>query len=264
LHDSLQQRRGAGVFRPALDDSDTQVHTYAAFALVELGALTGDVLPGLLGYARDPAAHRTLRRYSLRRLSLWRGSGRDLPESVQAALLELTGDPDVEIREEAWSVLGQYDLAEQEWRRGAADDSLAIRRLAWRKLEALGVAKPVRAKWHDPKQRLELIAVALLGATVLAIVAGAVLFCWRLLYWWLGTRQQRGKMLTAQLLWLVATLCTITADAGILFVVAVSHVGLSVKDLMLFNTVFSVILALYAAFTFLGWKLLPARSPPTA
>jgi hypothetical protein len=260
LHNSLQHRRESGPFYPALDDSDAQVHTYAAFAVVELTAVDGDVLPGLLGYAREPSVHRALRVYSLRRLALWRASGRDLPVAVQAVLLELTGEPDVELRTEAWNALGQVDLDEQEWRRATTDDDLAIRRMAWRKLEALGVTQPVRAKWRDPKQRLQLIAVGLLGATLLAVVAGALLFFWRLLCWWGGTRQQRGRLLAAQLLWLVAALVTLVLDAGIVFAVGVAHVGLSVKDLMQLNTVFGVILASYAVVTYLGWKLLPARS----
>jgi hypothetical protein len=264
LHNSLQHRRDSGPFYPALDDGDARVSTYAAFAVVELTAVDGDVLPGLLGYAREPSVHRNLRKYSLRRLALWRVTGRDLPVAVQAALLGLTGEPDVEIRAEAWSALGQFDLDEQEWRRAATDDDLAIRRLAWRKLEALGVTKPVRAKWRDPKQRLQLIAVGLLGATLLAVVAGAVLFFWRLLLWWWGARQQRGRLLAAQLLWLVAALLTLVLDAGIVFAVGVAHVGLSIKDLMQLNTVFSVILVSYAAATYLGWKLLPARSPAAA
>jgi len=102
------------------------------------------------------------------------------------------------------------------------------------------------------------------GATVLAVVAGAVLFFWRLLLWLVGTRQQQGKLLAAQLLWLVAALLTVALDGGIVFMVGVAHVGLSVKDLMQLNTVFSVILASYAAVTYLCWKLLPARSPATA
>jgi HEAT repeat protein len=264
LHNSLQQRRTTGPFYPALDDGDARVHTYAAFAMVELTAVDGDVLPGLLGYARDPSVQRNLRWYSLRRLSHWHGSGSDLPDAVQAALLELTGEPDVEIREEAWNALSQFDLDEQEWRRAAADDDLAIRRMAWRKLEALGVTKPVWAKWRDPKQRLQLIAVGLLGATLLAVVAGAVLFFWRLLLWWGGTRQQPGKLLVAQLLWLIATLLTVALDGGLVFMVALAHVGLSIKDLMQLNTVFGGILAFYAAATYLGWKLLPDRSPGAA
>ena len=260
LHNSLQHGRDAGVIHPALDDGDEQVHTYAAFAVVELTAVDGEMLPVLLGYARDPSVHRNLRRYSLRRLALWRASGRNLPDTLQATLLELTGEPDVEIRTEAWSALSQFDLGEQEWRRAAADDDLAIRRMAWWKLQALGVTKPVWAKWRDPKQRLELIAVGLLGATLLAVVVGAVLFFWRLLRWWVGTRQQRGRLIAAQLLWLVAALLTLALDAGIVFAVGVAHVGLSIKDLMQLNTVLSVILAFYAAVTYLGWKLLPARS----
>jgi HEAT repeat protein len=264
LHNGLQHRRNTGAVYPALDDDDEQVHMYAAFALVELNAVTGDVLPGLLGYARDASAHRNLRRYSLRRLSHWQRSARDLPDSVQADLLELTVEPDAGIREEAWNALSQFDPGEQEWRRAAADDDLAIRRMAWRKLEALGVAKPVWAKWRDPKQRLELIALGLLGVTVLAVVAGALFFFWHLLRWWVGTRQQRGRMLAAQLLWLVATLLTVAVDGGLVFMVAVAHVGLSIKDLVFLNTLFSGVLALYAVAIFLGWKLLPARSAAVA
>ena len=99
-----------------------------------------------------------------------------------------------------------------------------------------------------------------MGATVLSVIAGALFFFWRLLLWLAGTRQQRGRMLTAQLLWLVAALSTVALDAGILFMVGVAHVGLSEKDLMQLNIIFSVILALYAAVACLGWKLLPARS----
>ena len=260
LHNSLLYRREVGPFYPALDDGDAQVHTYAAFAVVELTAVDGQLLPGLLGYGADPSVHRNLRVYSLRRLALWRATGRDLPDSVQATLLELTGEPDVEIRAEAWSVLGQFDLDEQAWRRAANDDDLGIRRMAWRKLEALGVAKPLWAKWRDPKQRLQLIAVGLLGATLIALVAGALLFFLRLLRWSAGTRQQRGRLIAAQLLWLVAALVTVVLDGGLVFIVAVSHVGLSIKDLMQLNTVFSVILVSYTAIAFLGWKLLPASS----
>lgn len=260
LHDGLQQRRDSGPFYPALDDGDERVHTYAAFAVVELGAADGDVLPGLLGYARDPSAHRHLRGYSLRRLAMWRSTGRVLPDSVRADLLALTGEPDVELRTAAWNALRQFDLDESDWRRAAADEDLGIQRLAWRELEALGVAKPVWAKWRDPKQRLQLIAVGLLGATLLAIVAGAVLFSWRLLLWWRGARQQTGKLLAAQLLWLVAALLTLALDGVIVFSVAIAHVGFSIKDLIELNTVFGVILASYAAVSYLGWKLLPARS----
>ena len=260
LHTSLQHRRDTGPFFAALNDSDARVHNYAAFALVELIAVDGDVLPGLLGYARDPSAHRNLRLYSLRRLAQWRGAGRNLPDSVRAALLQLTREPDVELRTEAWNALRQFKLTALEWRRAAADDDLAIRRMAWRELQARGVAKPVWAKWQDPKQRQELIAVGLLGATVLSVVAGAVFFFWRLLLWLQGTRQQRGRMLAAQLLWLVAALSTVALDAGIVFVVALAHVGFSEKGVMELNIIFSVILAVYGAVTWLGWKLLPARS----
>ena len=68
-------------------------------------------------------------------------------------------------------------------------------------------------------------------------------------------------MLAAQLLWLVASFITVAADAGILFVVGMSHSGLSAKDLLQLNTLFSVILALYVAVACLAWKLLPARQP---
>lgn len=261
LHNSLQHRRDTGPFFAALDDGDARVHNYAAFALVELTAVDGDVLPGLLGYARDPAAHRNLRLYSLRRLAPWRRTGGNLPNSVRAALLQLTGEPDVELRTEAWNALRQFKLTAQEWHRAAADDDLAIRRMAWRELQARGVAKTVWAKWWDPKQRLELIAGGLVGATVLSVIAGALFFIWRLLLWLPGTRQQRGRMLAAQLLWLVAALSTVALDAGILFMVGVAHVSLSEKDLMQLNIIFSVILALYAVVACLGWKLLPARSP---
>ena len=74
-----------------------------------------------------------------------------------------------------------------------------------------------------------------------------------------GTRQQRGKLL-AQLLWLVAALLTVALDGGLVFVVAITHVDLSVRDLMQLNAMFSVILVSYAAVTYLGWKLLPASS----
>jgi HEAT repeat protein len=259
LHNGLQHRRDSGSFYPALADGDARVHTYAAFAVVELSAVDGDVLPGLLDYARDPSVHRNLRAYSLRRLALWRAAVRDLPAPVQADLLELTGEPDVELRAEVWNALSQFKPGEQVWRRAAADEDLGIRRMAWRELEAQGVAKPVWAKWRDPKQRLQLVAVGLLGATLLAVVAGAVLFFWRLLLWLLGTRQQRGKLIAAQLLWLVAALLTLVLDGGIVFMVGLAHVGLSEKDLMQLNTVFGVILASYAAVACLGWKLLPAR-----
>ncbi len=259
LHNGLQHHRASEVFYPALDDGDEQVHLYAAFALVELNAVNGEVLPGLLGFALDPSAHRNLRRYSLRRLAHWQYSGRDLPDLVQAELLELTGEPEVEIRTEAWNALRQFDLGEQDWRRAAADDDLAIRRMAWRELEALGVAKTVWAKWRDPKQRLELIAVGLLGLTLLALVVGIVLFFWRLLRWWMGTGQHRGRMLAAQLLWLVAALLTFAVDAGLVFMVAVAHVGLSIKDLTLLNMLFSGSLAFYALVSYISWKLLPAR-----
>ena len=260
LHNSLQHRRDTGPFFAALDDGDAQVHNYAAFALVELIAVDGDVLPGLLGYAQDPSAHHNLRLYSLRRLAQWRRAGENLPSSVRTALLQLTGEPAVELRAEAWNALRQFKLTAQEWRRAAADDDVGIRRMAWRELEARGVAKTVWAKWWDPKQRLELIAVGLLGATVLAVFAGAVFFFWRLLLWWRGPRQQRGRMLAAQLLWLVAALSTVVLDAGILFAVALAHSGISEKGVMQLNIIFSVILALYLAFACLSWKLLPARS----
>jgi HEAT repeat protein len=259
LHNSLQHGRDSASFYPALDDGDAQVHTYAAFAVVEL-----NVWPGLLGYAGDPSIQRNLRVYSLRRLALWRATGRDLPVSVQAALLELTGGPDMEVRAEAWNALSQFNLDEQAWRRAARDDDLGIRRMAWRKLEALGIAKPVWAKWQDPKQRLQLIAVGLLGATILAVIAGALSFFWRLLCWWGGARQQRGKLLAAQLLWLVAALLTVALDGGLVFVVAIAHVDLSIKDLMQLNAMFSVILVSYGALTCLGWKLLPASSKTDA
>ena len=258
LHNSLQHGRDGAPFYPALDDDDAQVHTYAAFAVVELAAVDGDMLPVLLAYAGDPSVPRNLRVYSLRRLALWRATGRDLPVAVQAALLELTGEPDVELRAAAWNALSQFNPDEQTWRRAAKDDELGIQRMAWRKLEALGVSKPVWAKWRDPKQRLQLIAIGLLGATLLAVVTGAVLFCWRLLRWWRGTRQQRSRLLSAQLLWLLAALLTVALDCGLVFIVAISHVGLSIKDLMQLNTLFSVILASYAAVAYLCWKLLPA------
>ena len=258
LHNGLQHRRDAGPFYPALDDEDAQVRDYAAFALVELSAVDGDVLPGLLADARDASAHRNLRGYSLRRLALWHSAGRVLPESVQATLLKLTEEPDPELSQAAWNALRQFDLAEADWRRAAADDDLATRRMAWWELEAMGVNKTLWAKWRDPKQRLQLIAIGLLGTTVLAVLAGALAFLWRLLVWLRGARQQRGRMLAAQLLWLVAALLTVAANAGIVFVVAVSHVGFSEKDLMQLNAIFSVILVLYAAVAYLGWKLLPA------
>ncbi len=260
LHNSLKHRRDTRPFFAALDDGEARVHNYAAFALVELIAVDGDVLPGLLGYARDPSAHRNLRLYSLRRLAQGRRAGRNLPDSVQVALLQLTREPDVELRAEAWNALRQFKLTAQEWRRAAADDDVGIRRMAWRELEARGVAKTVWAKWRDPKQRLELIAVGLLGATVLSVVAGAVFFFWRLLLWLPNTRHQWGRMLAAQLLWLVAALSTVALDAGIVFMVGLAHVGLSEKDLMQLNIIFSVILALYGAVACLGWKLLPATS----
>jgi HEAT repeat protein len=258
LHNSLQHGRDGAPFYPALDDVDAQVRTYAAFAVVELAAVDGDMLSVLLAYAADPSVPRNLRVYSLRRLALWRATGRDLPVAVQAALLELTGEPDVELRAAAWNALSQFNPDEQTWRRAAKDDDLGIQRMAWRKLEALGVSKPVWAKWRDPKQRLQLIAIGLLGATLLAVVTGAVLFCWRLLRWWRGTRQQRSRLLCAQLLWLLAALLTVALDSGLVFIVAISHVGLSIKDLLQLNTLFSVILASYTAVAYLCWKLLPA------
>lgn len=258
LHHGLKHRRDAGLLFPALNDGDARVHDYAAFALVELIAGDGDVLPGLLGYARDPSAHRNLRLYSLRRLALWRRAGRNLPQWVQAALLALTAEPDAELRAEAWNALRQFKVGAAEWRRAAADDDVGIRRMAWRELEARGVSKPLWAKWRDPKQRLQLIAVALLGATVLSVVGGAASFLWRLLLWWRGTRQRWGRMLAVQLLWLVAALATIALDASIVFAVALSHSGLREKDLMQLNTIFSVILALYAVIAYVAWKLLPA------
>jgi HEAT repeat protein len=261
LYNSLRHHGDEAPFYAALDDGDARLQDYAAFALVELNAVDGELLPGLLGFARDSSAHRTLRGYSLRRLGLWRAAGGVLPASVQTLLLDLTADPDVELRTEAWNVLRQFDLTEQDWLRAAADDDLGIRRMAWWELQALGVTKPVRARWRDPKQRLELIAAGLLGATVVAVIAGALLFFWRLLYWLWGTRQQKGRMLAAQLLWLVAALLTVAADAGILFAVGMAHSGLSVKDLMQLNTLFGVILALYVAVACLGWWLLPRRLP---
>jgi hypothetical protein len=259
LHNSVQHHRDSGPFYTALDDSDARVHTYAAFAVTELGNFDGDVMTGLLAHARDPSAHRHLRSYSLRRLALWRASGSDVPASLQADLLALTGEPDAELRAEVWNALGQFNLAEQDLRKATKDEDVGIRRMAWWKLEALGVAKPVWAKWRDPKQRLQLIAVGLLGMTLLAVVAGAVFFFWRLLRWLGGTRQQRGKMLAAQLLWLVAALLTVALDGGIVFIVALSHAGFSEKDLMQLIGVFGVILASFAVVTYLCWKLLPAR-----
>ena len=260
LHNSMQHHRDSGPFYTALDDSDARVHTYAAFAVTELGNIDGDVMTGLLTQARDPSAHRHLRSYSLRRLALWRASGNDLPASLQADLLALTGEPDTELRAEVWNALGQFNLAEQDLHKATEDEDVGIRRMAWWKLEALGVAKPVWAKWRDPKQRLQLIAVGLLGATLLAVVAGAVFFFWRLLGWLGGARQQRGKLLAAQLLWLLAALLTVALDGGIVFIVALSHVGFSEKDLMQLIGVFSVILASYVVVTYLSWKLLPARA----
>jgi hypothetical protein len=259
LHHGLRYRRDPGPFYPALDDDAAQVHDYAAFTLVELNAVDGEVLPGLLGFARDPSVHRNLRLYSLRRLAQWRGS--ELPDAVQAVLQEVTGEADAELRAAAWNALRQFGPAGADWHRAAADDDLGIRRMAWRELEAQGVDKPVRAKWRDPKQRLELIAVGLLGATLLAMAAGAMMFSWRLLHWWQGSRQQPGRLLAALGLWLVATLLTVALDGGLVFIAALSHVGLSVKDLVQLNTVFGVILAAYAALTYLGWKLLPAGTP---
>jgi hypothetical protein len=264
LHNGLQHRRDTAPFFPALNDGEARVHDYAAFAIVELVAVGGDVLPGLLRYARDPSAHRHLRAYSLRRLALWRRAGGTLPQSVQDALLALTAEPDVALRAEAWNALRQFKAGAEEWRRAAADDDLGIRRMAWRELEARGVAKPLWDKWRDPKQRLQLIAVGLLGATVLSVAAGAASFLWRLLLWWRGTRQRWGRMLAAQLLWLVAALATITLDASIVFAVALSHSGISEKDLTQLNIIFSVILALYVVIACLAWKLLPARSMRSA
>jgi hypothetical protein len=57
-----------------------------------------------------------------------------------------------------------------------------------------------------------------------------------------------------------AALLTVTLDGGIVFMVALSHSGPSIQDLMQLNTVFTVILAAYAAVTYLGWKRLPAGS----
>ena len=89
-------------------------------------------------------------------------------------------------------------------------------------------------------------------------------FLWRLLLWWRGTRQRWGRMLAAQLLWLVAALAAIALDAGIVFAVALAHSGISEKDLTQLNIIFGVILALYAVIAYLGWKLLPPRSMRSA
>ena len=264
LHNSVQHRRDGLLFYPALDDSDERVYTYAAFAVTELGNTDADVLAGLLAYAQDPSAHRRLRSYSLRRLALWRASGSDVPTSLQADLLALTGEPDAQLRAEVWNALGQFRLAEQDLRKATKDEDVGIRRMAWWKLEAQGIAKPVWAKWSDPKQRLQLVAVGLLGATLLAVVAGAMVFFWRLLNWLGGARQHRGKLIAAQLLWLVAALLTVALDGGIVFIVAISHVGFSEKDLMQLIAVFGVILASYTVVTYLCWKLLPARKPVTS
>ena len=43
LHNSLRHRRDSAPFYPALDDGDALVHTYAAFAVVELSAVAGEV-----------------------------------------------------------------------------------------------------------------------------------------------------------------------------------------------------------------------------
>jgi len=257
LHDSLQHDRDPAVFFPALDDADARVRDYTAFALVERNAVGGEVLPGLLANARDASVHRQLRLYSIRRLALWGRAGMALPEPVQVALLELTAAPDMELRAEAWNALRQLKLPAQEWRRAADDDDLGIRRLAWRELEALGVAKPLSAKWRDPKERRELIALGLLGTTVVVVLGGAAAFFWRLLLWWQGARQRWGRMLAAQLLWLAAALAAVTLDAGIVFVAALSHHGLSVKDLTLVNNLFGAVLAGYTALAFVAWKLLP-------
>jgi len=76
--------------------------------------------------------------------------------------------------------------------------------------------------------------------------------------------RQGGKLLAAQLLCLVAALLTVALDSGLVFVVAVAHVDLSIRDLMQLNAMFSVILLSYAAVTYLGWKLLPATQRLTS
>ena len=85
-----------------------------------------------------------------------------------------------------------------------------------------------------------------------------------LLLWWRGIRRHGGRLLAGRLLWLVAALLTVALDGAIVFMVALAHVGLSVKDLVQLNSVFGLILASYATVTCLGWKLLPARSPRAA
>jgi|GEM_PF-4591791 len=131
--------------------------------------------------------------------------------------------------------------------------------MAWRKLEALGVAKPVWAKWRDPKQQLQLIAVGLLGATVLAVFAGAVLFFWRLLRWW-GVPGSNG--VTARCPAAMAGCGAV--DGALVFVAAIAHVDLSIRDLMQLNAMFSVILVSFAAVTYLGWKLLQVSATADA
>jgi hypothetical protein len=260
LHHGLRHGREAGLLVKALDDGDGRVHSYAAFAMVELAGGDGDVLPGLLRHAQDRSAHRNLRLYCLQRLGQWNGAARRLPDSAQVLLLALTTEPDPEIRKDAWNVLRQFRLGAPHWRQAAADDGLEIQRMAWRELEARGIAKPIWAKWRDPRQRMELIATGLVLATVAALVVGAVAFTWRLLRWWRASRLQGRRMLAAQSLWLLAALSTLVVDGGLLFLVAVSHAGFSMKDAMTLNLILGVMIGLYVAFGWLAWKLLPASS----
>ena len=260
LHDGLLARRTSERLVPALDDGDAGLRDFAAFAMVELNAGDGAVLPVLLGLAQDRSAHRNLRLYSLRRLALWKAGGAVLPATAAPGLLALTREADGEVRAQAWNAVRQLKLPANEWRRAAADDDLGIRRMAWWELQALGVAKPLSAKWRDPKERLQLVAVGVLAATALSVIGGAAAFFWRLLLWLRGDRRQQGRMLAAQLLWLLAALAAVTLDAGIVFLAALAHTGFSEKDLLQMDLVFGGILAAYVLLAIFAWQLLPTRS----
>jgi hypothetical protein len=261
LHDGLLHRGEASRLRAGLDDAEARMRDYSAFAWVESSAAGRELLPVLLACAGEPSAHRNLRLYCLRRLAQWRRGGGELPDSVQAALLPLTAGPDAALRAEAWGALLQFKLPVETWRRAAADDDLAIRRLAWGELRARGVAQPVWATLRDPRQRLELLATGLLGANVLAVLGGAVLFGWRLLAWLRGSRTRPARLLAGQLVWLAAALGAIALNGGIVFLLALAHRTPSEKDLVQLNAVFGGILGLYCALAWIAWKLLPMRAP---
>ena len=245
------------LFYPALDDPDAKVHTYAAFALVELNDVDGSVLSALLRFAGDASVPLNLRLYSLRRLIQGPSPGMKLLASAQDGLLRATREEDAGLRSAAWSALVRFDLTEQDWRRATADDDIEIQRMAWRQLQALGVSKPLTAMWRDPKERLEIVAVTLVGATLLQLVVGTVFFTWRLFLWWSSDRPRPGRMLAAALLWVLATVATVVVLAGILFVLAMAHRGISERDLIQLNLVFGTILAFYVAAGFLCRRLLP-------